>query len=169
MLSRALVLAAACSLAGCVSASNGDYKAPVAGTLVEGYGQQAAGFHHGIDIAASGGARVAAAMDGRVIRKGRSKSAGRYVVIDHGAGLRTTYAGLSRVTVWKGDFVDRGQTIGRVGRRGGEPAELHFELRLANQSIDPMPVIGGKARGSGDAPGLAPMTTAAVAGDAPGR
>lgn len=128
------------SLSACVSASNDDYQMPLKGAIVQGYGETDNGFHHGINIEAKGGSPVRATMSGRVLKRGKSKSVGKYVVIDHGAGVQSTYASLSRISVNRGADIRRGQTIGRVGKRG-EPAHLHFQMRVAKQSIDPVPIL----------------------------
>jgi len=143
---RIALIALALSLAACASTSNNAYQAPLSGPVTKGYGQTEAGFHHGINIAGVGGDRVQAAMDGLVIKTGKSKRSGRYVVIDHGGGVQTTYASLSRTTVGRGASVRRGQTIGKIGK-SGEPAQLHFQMRIAKKSIDPVPFLVKPADG----------------------
>ena len=40
---------------------------------------------------------------------------GSFVVIEHGLGLRTWYCNLSNINVTVGDYVSRGEQIGRCG------------------------------------------------------
>ena len=50
--------------------------------------------------------------------------------------MLTVYAGVDGVSVKKGDTVSRGQTIAKI--KAGDPAFLHFEVRLGAESTDPM-------------------------------
>jgi septal ring factor EnvC (AmiA/AmiB activator) len=42
------------------------------------------------------------------------------------------------MSVNKGDRVERGQAIGTVGLAPAGSSELHFELRIDGQSVDPL-------------------------------
>ena len=100
-------------------------------------------FHHGIDLAAPAGTPVYAARDGRVIFAGWGYYYGRYVRIDHGNGVETRYAHLSRLAVRTGQRVRRGQVIGYVGAsgRGAYGVHLHFEVRVGGRSVNPIPYL----------------------------
>ncbi len=58
------------------------------------------------------------------------------VLVDHGEGVESLYAQLSRVDVAQGDAVDRGQTLGA----GGE--DVYFEYRVNGESVDPSGELG---------------------------
>lgn len=78
--------------------------------------------HNGIDLAASVGTMVHAALKGKVIAV-NTKSAymcqyGKWVLIQHDNGLTTLYAHLSLVNVSTGDVVRTGQLIGYSGETG---------------------------------------------------
>ena len=63
---------------------------------------------------------------------------GRQVEIDHGHGVRTSYAHLSGMTVVPGQSVVRGQVIGYVGRTGRSTGpNLHYEVRINNVPVNP--------------------------------
>ena len=46
--------------------------------------------------------------------------------------------------VQKGDAVKKGQQIAKVGSNAAGEARLHFEVRRANRTIDPMTVLPGQ-------------------------
>ena len=48
----------------------------------------------------------------------QSRDLGRYIVIDHGNGLETTYFHCGDITVSEGDRVEKGQVIAYVGKTG---------------------------------------------------
>ena len=101
------------------------------------YGTQE--FHQGVDLEAETGDDVYAAAAGRVTYAGRQKGYGKVVIIDHGREISSVYAHLSDTTVRKGDQVDAGQRIGRVGVSGNATgSHLHFELRVSGEAVDPL-------------------------------
>ncbi|TDB95057.1 M23 family metallopeptidase [Nonomuraea longispora] len=77
------------------------------------------------------GATLIAPAAGRVNQSFYHDNAGNMVQIDHGGGYFTTYIHLQSRAVSKGDRVQRGTVIGKVGKTGptsnGHP-HLHFEL-----------------------------------------
>ena len=100
-------------------------------------------FHTGIDISAPLGAAVMAAADGIVVAVGHTTSGyGNYVIIAHGGGIATLYGHLLATKVRYGDKVVRGQVIGLEGSTGFSTGpHVHFELRVDNQVVDPMPYL----------------------------
>jgi hypothetical protein len=64
---------------------------------------------------------------------------GNYIILDHGDGLETLYAHLSRIYVEKiGQEVQQGELIGLSGNTGNSTGpHLHFEMRLNNIPVDP--------------------------------
>ena len=99
--------------------------------------------HPGIDIDGVTGDPVLAAGPGVVIGAGAPPPGfsgyGTIVAIDHGNGISTLYAHLSRVDVATGQRVGAGQLIGAIGMTGISTGDhLHFEVRVANVPVDPM-------------------------------
>jgi murein DD-endopeptidase MepM/ murein hydrolase activator NlpD len=99
--------------------------------------------HAGTDIAAPGGTPIHAAAAGRVIRAGWSNGYGNYTCISHGrldgAGFQTCYGHQSRILVREGDYVRRGEVIGRVGTTGASTGyHLHFETRFNGVPKNPL-------------------------------
>ncbi|WP_281892916.1 M23 family metallopeptidase [Phytohabitans aurantiacus] len=104
--------------------------------------------HAGVDIAAGGGQPIYAAADGRVIRAGWNGGYGNYTCVSHGSyrgsGLSTCYAHQSRILVSAGQWVRRGQVIGRVGTTGASTGyHLHFEVRLSGRPVQPLSWLPG--------------------------
>lgn len=96
-------------------------------------------FHAGIDLAASHGTPVTATSSGRVTSAARRGAAGNMVVIDHGGGIETRYAHLSRFAVRPGDRVTENQVIGFVGSTGRSTGpHLHYETRSYGRPVDPV-------------------------------
>lgn len=95
--------------------------------------------HAGIDIAAPRGTPVIAAADGHVVSAGYHAAYGNMLVIDHGYGITTRHAHLSRINVRVGDRVRRGDLIARVGNTGRSTGpHLHFEVLQDGVPVSPM-------------------------------
>ncbi len=98
--------------------------------------------HDGLDISAPVGTRVYAAAAGVVILAKNTyvpgKGYGKEVLIDHGNGLVTRYAHLSKILVTKGQKVDRWEEIGLVGETGKTTGpHLHYEVLVKGKPVDP--------------------------------
>lgn len=95
--------------------------------------------HAGVDFGAGWGAPIYAATDGRVNFAGWHGGHGNYVRIDHGGGIGTGYAHMSRVAVAPGMSVRRGQVIGYVGSTGlSTGPHLHYEMYRNGQTVNPL-------------------------------
>lgn len=117
---------------------------PIAGQLLSPYGGRIdpfsgeGAYHTGVDIKASTGMPVRAAADGVVAHAERFGGYGRLVVLDHGNGVQTYYAHLSRFNVRPGQEIRRGETVGAVGSSGRATApHLHYEVRIGGTAVNP--------------------------------
>ncbi|WP_423195952.1 MULTISPECIES: M23 family metallopeptidase [unclassified Cupriavidus] len=87
--------------------------------------------HDGVDFAAPAGTPIVAAAGGVVVAQEWHHEYGNMIDVDHGNGLKTRYAHVSRALVKVGDLVRAGQTIAQVGSTGRSTgAHLHFEVHV---------------------------------------
>ena len=95
--------------------------------------------HGGLDIAAPRGTVVVAAADGIVaLADADMFYTGKTVMIDHGHGLASVYAHMQAILVEPGQWVGRGQPIGRVGSSGRATGpHLHWGVSLFSTRLDP--------------------------------
>ncbi len=114
------------------SASGARLAYPVEGRVIRAFRK---GTNDGIDIAAAPGTPVRAAGAGTVAAITRDTDQVPILVLRHEGGLLTVYAGVTDVSVEKGDRVSRGQSIAAI--RAIDPAFLHFEVREGFDSVDP--------------------------------
>lgn len=129
------------------SYGTGSYQWPVpsCSSISSGFGSRWGTTHKGIDIPGSYGASIVAADSGTVIQAGFGVSGSGYggygnvVAIDHGNGVVTMYAHMSRVAVSAGSTVAKGQVIGYVGSTGQSTGNhCHFEVRVNGTAVNPL-------------------------------
>ncbi|HRE16711.1 MAG TPA: M23 family metallopeptidase [Rhodocyclaceae bacterium] len=94
--------------------------------------------HEGLDFAADTGTPVVAAAAGMVIVATYHPEFGNMIDVDHGDGLTSRYAHLSRMDVKEGQMIKRGERIGAVGTTGRSTGpHLHFEVRMFGVAQNP--------------------------------
>jgi murein DD-endopeptidase MepM/ murein hydrolase activator NlpD len=115
---------------------------PLNGAITSPYGPRWGSFHPGIDIDGVTGQPIVAAKEGKVILAGSYSGYGNAVVIDLGGGYTTVYGHMSAFNTSTGAYVDQGDVIGYVGCTGYCTGDhLHFEVRINDQDVDPMPYL----------------------------
>lgn len=115
----------------------GPYSSPFG--LKRFYNQQPRNPHSGLDIAAPEGSLVVAPANGTVIETGDYFFNGKTVMVDHGHGLVTLYCHLSEISASKGQTLNTGQPIGKVGKTGRVTGpHLHWSVSLNNVRVDPL-------------------------------
>jgi murein DD-endopeptidase MepM/ murein hydrolase activator NlpD len=125
---------------------------PVMGRLLSHFGSREdpfhghQAFHAGVDISAPTGTSVRAAADGIVIAAEWAGAYGKLVVIDHGNGVQTYYAHLSRFDVIPGQEVRMGQVIAGSGSTGRATSpHLHYEVRRGGTPVNPYSYLAKSA------------------------
>ena len=113
--------------------TGGQFAYPVNGKIIREYVKNKT---DGIDLSAAPGSTIVAAQSGTVAAITADADQLPIVVIKHADNLLTVYANVADISVTKGASVTRGQSIGKV--RAGNPAYLHFEVRIGFESVDPM-------------------------------
>ncbi|SHJ98797.1 Peptidase family M23 [Roseomonas rosea] len=98
--------------------------------------------HLGLDVAVPVGTPLVAAASGRVTLAEDLYFTGNTMLIEHGHGVTTLYAHMSRLDLREGDPVSRGQVIGASGATGRVTGpHLHLGLFWLATSLDPRPVL----------------------------
>jgi murein DD-endopeptidase MepM/ murein hydrolase activator NlpD len=118
---------------------------PVEGRLADGFAHRTdpfsgeGAFHKGVDITAPTGTIVRTTADGVVVQAEMVAGGyGRLVIVDHGAGLQTYYAHLSKISVHAGQELHRGEVVGQVGSSGRTTApHLHYEVHVGGTPVNP--------------------------------
>ena len=104
--------------------------------------------HSGIDFDGDTGDPVVSAGTGIVAHAGGAPAGysgyGQVVIIDHGNGVSTLYAHLSRIRVSVGQAVAPGDAVGAIGTTGNVTgSHLHFEVRIGGRPVNPNPWVAG--------------------------
>jgi murein DD-endopeptidase MepM/ murein hydrolase activator NlpD len=121
---------------------------PADGWITSGFGYRESPFsgkrelHKGLDIANRKGTPIQATADGVVVFAGRRGSLGNLIVIDHGHGLKTRYAHISKALKQSGEYVKRGDIIAQMGSTGRSTGpHLHYEVYLNGVPVNPAKYI----------------------------
>jgi murein DD-endopeptidase MepM/ murein hydrolase activator NlpD len=135
----------------------GRFEAPVPGTATSSFGRltitngKPAGRHQGADFRAATGTPVRAPNAGRVVMAQSLYFAGNTVIIDHGFGVFSLLAHLSRIGVGRGATVARGDVLGESGATGRVTGpHLHWAVRFGTMSVDPLALMSVSASQSAE-------------------
>jgi murein hydrolase activator len=122
------------------SAQRGRLARPLAGSVLAAYGGRLPDGRPstGWLIGADAGTPVRAVAHGRVAFAEWLKGYGLLLIVDHGDGYMSLYAGNESVQKDIGDWVQPGDVVAAAGNSGGQPRTgLYFELRRNGRPIDP--------------------------------
>lgn len=120
--------------------SNGPFVWPVRGKVLSSYGPKADGLHNdGINIAARKGEPVKAAQNGVVAYVGdQIQGFGNLILLRHEDRYMSAYGHLDKISVTKGQIIQKGQAIGQAGMTGNvDTPQLHFEIRRGTKALNP--------------------------------
>lgn len=126
----------------------GGFQSPVPGLETSGFGKrsilngQPRSPHSGADFDADVGTPAHSPNRGKVVLVDDLYYTGQTVVVDHGLGLYSLFAHLSKFNVEVGQEVEPGDVIGLVGATGRVTGpHLHWTVRLATARVDPMSLV----------------------------
>ena len=98
--------------------------------------------HKGVDLAGPVGTPVIATADGVVSKAEWFSSYGLYISLEHGAEIQTRYGHMSRLNVYSGQRIRKGDVIGYIGSTGRSTGpHLHYEVRIAGVAVNPVPYM----------------------------
>jgi murein DD-endopeptidase MepM/ murein hydrolase activator NlpD len=104
---------------------------PSRGAVSSSFGARWGRMHEGMDIAASLGSPIVAALEGTVTFAGWVDGYGKLIKLKHDKGIETYYGHCSKILVSEGQKVKKGAKIGLVGSTGRSTGpHLHFEVRV---------------------------------------
>jgi len=100
-------------------------------------------YHPGLDLDGITGDEIRPIKDGVVELISTSKFAyGNAILINHGEGLSSLYAHLSKIYVFEGETVDTNTVIGEMGATGRSWGDhLHLEVRKNGIPINPFTIL----------------------------
>ncbi len=135
-----------------IRVSSSGFMRPISGPITSPFGYRVHPifksriFHSGIDIAGPNGGAIHAANDGKVIYSGWYGGYGKVVILDHGVvngrPITTLYGHMSAINVSNGQYVKKGQTVGREGSTGYSTGpHCHFEVRVNGKPTNPLSYI----------------------------
>ncbi|MBI4455843.1 MAG: M23 family metallopeptidase [Acidobacteria bacterium] len=127
---------------------SGTFLRPVSGVATSSFGSrsilngQLRNPHSGTDFRAREGTPVGAPNMGRVVLAADLYYSGNTVILDHGWGLYSYFAHLSRFAVSEGELISKGSLVGYVGATGRVTGpHLHWSMRLGGARVDPLSLV----------------------------
>ncbi|RKP54248.1 M23 family metallopeptidase [Cohnella endophytica] len=116
-----------------------DTSLPVKGKLVQSYAQNGTG----VRVAASGGSDVVAIYTGRVQQVSTDQDGGMTIIVQHQNHYVTVYGNLAKSDVKANDWVEKGQTLGKLHSSEGAQEEgvLYFAVQQNGKALDPADVV----------------------------
>jgi hypothetical protein len=127
---------------------NEPFRRPLNGLVTSPYGTRRLlngklkSYHGGVDFRAATGTPICAANTGIVGLAKNLFYSGNIVILDHGSGLFTTYAHLSRIDVTPGRLVEKGQVIGLAGATGRVSGpHLHWGVKVNGINVNPLHML----------------------------
>jgi murein DD-endopeptidase MepM/ murein hydrolase activator NlpD len=115
---------------------------PLTGYMTQGFMDDSAAYHPGVDIAAAIGTPVLVTASGRVAFAGYDSTYGLTLIVEHENDISTLYGHNSELLVNEGHEVLVGSRIALSGNSGVSTApHLHYEIRENNVPVNPLKYI----------------------------
>ena len=126
----------------------GDFQLPMTSEITSSFGNkrvfngQLKSYHNGVDFRARTPKPILASNSGVVKLAESLFYSGNAVVIDHGTGIFTIYAHLSRIDVSPGQHIEKGQRLGLTGATGRVSGpHLHWGVKVKGVAVNPIQLI----------------------------
>ena len=123
----------------------GSFIKPLASDITSAFGTQRLfngqiqSYHRGTDFRAKTGTPVHASNFGIVSLAKNLFYSGNIIIVDHGKGVFTSYAHLSKIQAVAGQHVARGDQIGLSGATGRVSGpHLHWGVKINGSYVDPL-------------------------------
>ena len=120
----------------------GELEWPVSGKVSRRLGQSSDQLREAgsqaIEIATAAGTPARAVHPGTVGYADAFVGYGTLVIVDHGSNHYSLYGYLAEATVERGQRVEAGDQLGRVGLSPSGAPALYFEMRVDGRSVDPV-------------------------------
>jgi len=98
--------------------------------------------HSGADFLSPSGTPIKSPAPGKVVLAGNLYFSGGTVVVDHGLGVVSLFAHMSKVLSAVGDEVTQGKALGLVGATGRVTGpHLHWTVRVNGARVDPLSLL----------------------------
>jgi len=126
----------------------GRFQLPIKSAMTSPFGNkrmfngQLRSFHNGVDFRAPVGKPIYAANAGVVKLAKLLFFSGNIIIVDHGTGIFSNYAHLSRIDVEAGQHIEKGQPVGSSGATGRvNGPHLHWGIKVNGIYIDPLQFV----------------------------
>jgi murein DD-endopeptidase MepM/ murein hydrolase activator NlpD len=123
----------------------GAFKLPIDSPITSPFGTkrmyngEQRNFHPGMDLKAPEGTPIHAPAKGKVVLAKNLYFTGNTVALDHGFGVITLYAHMSKLKVKVGDVVDTGAALGLSGKTGrASGPHLHWQAVIQAVKVNPL-------------------------------
>jgi murein DD-endopeptidase MepM/ murein hydrolase activator NlpD len=124
---------------------DGEFQLPVDNEISSRFGNrrvfngQLKSYHNGLDFRSPKGTPVYATNSGVVRLAKNLFYSGNAVIIDHGTGIFTIYAHLSKIEAAAGQRIEKGQLIGLTGATGRVSGpHLHWGVKIDGIPVNPL-------------------------------
>lgn len=124
---------------------NGPFQLPINSSITSVFGtkriynKKLKNFHGGVDLRAAVGTPIRAPSSGVVVLAKDLYYTGNTVILDHGYGVITIYAHMSRLDVKEGEKIQANTVLGLSGKTGRvNGPHLHWQAVIHHKKINPI-------------------------------